>query len=395
MTSKETIKWAAGQLHNLLGYSDNNLAEYICALARKSKSPSDLRTRLIENDIEDSLSALTFCQQLYAAIHQTSIATPKIASTGAFSNSMTMSTHGNIALAKPVEQGLKNSSSSRQRAPQEYDLVDMDEQEQIYIQENHEHTYKRSKDKVKDKVKDDVRDSSVRTAGHRERERDRHVRKHDKERNSDTEEDPTQVRKRAKDRDNKEMSKKDIVKPLSLSAKTPADGEVSGVGDVELDPAAEKKLDEDIRERDEFVARLLEREEQRTKKLEPQGLTAAQLKELATRGTVSSTDRGTTAIDMLREVSRQQYLAKREDKELKLLELSLRDEDYLFEDVPLTEEERRRREVNERVLQMARDKQRFDYKEQGFSLSAGYEDPDTGLIDKAKREAALLQVSLF
>lgn len=57
-----------------------------------------------------------------------------------------------------------------------------------------------------------------------------------------------------------------------------------------------------------------------------------QVGELATRGTIS-TDAGaekTLSMKQLRKISRQMYLPKRAEKELKLLEMQLQDEEELF-----------------------------------------------------------------
>ena len=128
---------------------------------------------------------------------------------------------------------------------------------------------------------------------------------------------------------------------------------------------------QDIAERDEFVTRLLEKEDTKTKKLQQTaegGLTVEEIKELATKGTLASRQSKDmkSAIDMFREISRQEYLTKREEKELKLLEQSIRDEEYLFEGVPLTEDEQRQLDVNKQILKMAKDKYRFKYKEDGM-----------------------------
>jgi pre-mRNA-splicing factor ATP-dependent RNA helicase DHX16 len=114
----------------------------------------------------------------------------------------------------------------------------------------------------------------------------------------------------------------------------------------------------------------LEKEDQRTKKLQAAsegGLSVEEIKELATKGTLASKKSKDvkSAIDMFREISRQEYLTKREEKELKLLEQSVRDEEYLFEGVPLTAEEQRQLDINKQILKMAKDKYRFKYKEDG------------------------------
>lgn len=50
----------------------------------------------------------------------------------------------------------------------------------------------------------------------------------------------------------------------------------------------QKKMDADIDERNAFVARMLEKEEIKTKKLAEKGLSSEQISELATRGSISS-----------------------------------------------------------------------------------------------------------
>jgi pre-mRNA-splicing factor ATP-dependent RNA helicase DHX16 len=145
-------------------------------------------------------------------------------------------------------------------------------------------------------------------------------------------------------------------------------------------------MDEDIQERDAFVTRLLERDESKTKKID--NLTTQQIEELATRGAISASSKDRNVINHLREISRQHYLKKREDKELKLLEVGLRDDEYLFDGVELTAEEKKRLELNQKILTMTKNKYRFDVKEDGYHIPDGYED-ERGRIDKEKRDAVL------
>jgi pre-mRNA-splicing factor ATP-dependent RNA helicase DHX16 len=157
--------------------------------------------------------------------------------------------------------------------------------------------------------------------------------------------------------------------------------------DVMLDEAEVQRI-KDIEERDDFVSRLIDRDEKRTKKYEGHiGLDAKQMQELATKGSLGNGDKSSD-ISKLREISRQHYLEKREDKELKLLEISMKDEHELFEGERLTKEEQRRLKLNQRILSMATDKQRFTYKDNGYHIPDGYED-DEGRIDKKKRESVL------
>jgi pre-mRNA-splicing factor ATP-dependent RNA helicase DHX16 len=152
----------------------------------------------------------------------------------------------------------------------------------------------------------------------------------------------------------------------------------------------ERAMAEDQQEKAAFVERLLEREGAKTRKLADKagGLTAEQLQELATRGRISGSSKDPKIIAQQREISRQHYLEKREEKELRLLEVSLKDEEYLFEDVPLTKEELRRKELNKNILGMATDRYRFAYKDDGYKLPDTYED-EHGRVDKEKRDGLL------
>ena len=141
-------------------------------------------------------------------------------------------------------------------------------------------------------------------------------------------------------------------------------------------------IDKDIEERDAFVERLLERDEKKTKHHDQK---KDESKDIRTLENVKDTK----VVDKLREISRQQYLEKREEKEINLLEMAVRDEEYLFDDVILTEEEKKKIELNKKIISLARDKQRFDYKDDGYLMPDAYEDAETGRIDKKKREGAL------
>ncbi len=157
-------------------------------------------------------------------------------------------------------------------------------------------------------------------------------------------------------------------------------------------------IDTDIIERDEFVERLYDRDISRTIKKQQQQdgevietLSNQQLLELATKGTITnsnSSSNSSSMVDQLREISRQHYLEKREEKELKLLELTLRDEKDLFDHEELTYEERNRYEINKKILEFSKDKNRFNYKDDSYKLPDSYEDGD-GRIDKKKKEAVL------
>lgn len=164
--------------------------------------------------------------------------------------------------------------------------------------------------------------------------------------------------------------------------------------EIEEDSDTKTQMEKDIADRDAFVARLIDRDDQKTKKLAADasgGLTSSQIQELATKGSLVSKDTDdnrVSMVDQLREISRQHYLEKREAKEIKLLELSMQDEEELFENTIITKEEKKRRELSKKILDMAKDRNRFEYKDNGYQMPDSYED-EHGRLDREKRDAVL------
>ena len=75
-------------------------------------------------------------------------------------------------------------------------------------------------------------------------------------------------------------------------------------------------------------------------------------------------------VSKLREISRQQYLAKREKKEVELLEKSLQDDEYFFEGVHLSKDEEERNELQRKILGIARNKHRSEYRDTGQKMKS-------------------------
>jgi pre-mRNA-splicing factor ATP-dependent RNA helicase DHX16 len=70
----------------------------------------------------------------------------------------------------------------------------------------------------------------------------------------------------------------------------------------------------------------------------------------------------------LREISRRQYLEKRERKEVELLEKSLKDDEELFGGENLTKQELQRRKINKKIVEVASDKSRFSFKDDFYRI---------------------------
>ena len=247
-SNKEIIKWASGELHSILGYSDNNLAEYIVSLAKKAKSANDLLTKLKENDLEESSNLISFSKRLYSTVHNKN-------------KEVSNTTHTSSSSSHTI----KLSNAELLKQSQSYELVGMEDTtiDKLISTTTTSDISAVKKDKKKSKK------ASIR-------------RKHDDDNNED-------------DQDNTQIYKKIKHKTTSLESSARHNSDPSHpthptTTDPDIDPIKQAQLDADIAERDEFVARLLDREEQRTKKLsEPQGLTVEQVKELATKGVLSTT----------------------------------------------------------------------------------------------------------
>jgi pre-mRNA-splicing factor ATP-dependent RNA helicase DHX16 len=164
------------------------------------------------------------------------------------------------------------------------------------------------------------------------------------------------------------------IAPAAAAAAAPVD-------DVEAERAR------DAAERDAFALRLVERDAARTAAAgeggggrRPRGgqaLTAEEQLEL---------------VPELRKASRQQYIGKRTERELRLLEDSIRyDEGLLAAGEVFSAAERRRLEGNRELLRLARQKEDMDAEEAGgdrYRMPDALEAAD-GLVDKARRDALL------
>lgn len=161
------------------------------------------------------------------------------------------------------------------------------------------------------------------------------------------------------------------------------DGEIE---DQSLLSAAERAAldrENDLKERDEFSKRLLERDGFKTnKKVQLEQAVEAHQKRLDTEERLAKgetvTDEATgkdISLGQLREESRRFYLKKREERELNLLKQSLEDEEVLFGNVKLTETERKNIALRKQILSMVEDRDIEEDKQGGFyRLPDAYDD---------------------
>ncbi|KAG5180936.1 P-loop containing nucleoside triphosphate hydrolase protein [Tribonema minus] len=327
MSDREVNRWVSDKLHDILGYSDNTTAQFITALAKRATSADALVEQLADNDV------------------------PVNDSTRSFARELLMKVGG--AAARPAQPAAP-------RGPTQAELLAASKSYGLLLSDD-EDTGGKASSKAKTKGSSSSRRKEESGAG---RKRGKHARRA----GDSSSEDDTVVRpKRAK-----------------------------AVEETEED-AAERQRRADLEERDALVERMMERDKSKTKSAELGGLTPAQVQELATRGVLRGAGGGgeggegaELSMAEMRALSRQVYLPKRADKELRLLEMQLRDEEELFaaEGVTLTAAERKRAEIGRQVLSLARDKHRFDPQADHYQMPEPGEAAD-GRIDTSKREALL------
>ncbi len=112
--------------------------------------------------------------------------------------------------------------------------------------------------------------------------------------------------------------------------------------------------DRDQEEREAFEERLRARDDARTKKV---GVSSAviPLPDEKSAKEISAEEKR-QQLPSLREVSRQEYLKKRRDQQLDLLEFQVKDEAFLFGTEALTSKEIKKHKLNEQLLDIAHTK---------------------------------------
>ncbi|KFM23132.1 Putative pre-mRNA-splicing factor ATP-dependent RNA helicase DHX16 [Auxenochlorella protothecoides] len=149
--------------------------------------------------------------------------------------------------------------------------------------------------------------------------------------------------------------------------------------------AAELEAREAAREADkaakeDFEARLREKDEARTRKLAEKKIPREELEDLQRRRAAEAAEDRSAVTGMLRDMSRQEYLKKREEAKLQELKDALEDEKFLFQGKKMTEKERRDLAYKEEVYRLAVErKKQLDELEHddAYHLPGSYDAPGT------------------
>jgi pre-mRNA-splicing factor ATP-dependent RNA helicase DHX16 len=368
-SSKKTAleHWCEDHLHDLLGFADTALASYLVHVAIKAKSARDIQDVLKEGNVMAAeAKQRDFCEALYqkarggatrksdSSKRKGSAATNAEWMDKAKSYSMLPDEddQGNVAEPEKKKKGRKKSS----------ERGDPDE----VADKGRSSKLDRLKEKKKRlrKGRDDESDGSSSSAKGRRRHRS-HIK----------EESIQERRERRKDRKRQRLDG--------------GDSDASGQEEVmvkesdTLNPEqrAELERERDLRERDEFVQRILDRDKKKTRKVgaeasdeeeeQEESKEAARkridLEERLARGETIRDEEGREInLERLRTESRRAYLKKRQEREVTLLKQSLEDEEELFRNQNLSAAERKRIELGKQIIKMVEKNENTEDQDDGF-----------------------------
>lgn len=161
---------------------------------------------------------------------------------------------------------------------------------------------------------------------------------------------------------------------------------------VKASESSDESLDEqtkDLRERDEFAKRLKERDLQKSINRKQEKYSSAKEKALEERKRLAiDKDARNREMPDLREKSRQDYLKKREEQRLELLQKKIQDEELLFSQEELTYKEKQELELNKQVLQLTKERLQLSEKIETYVMPEDYI-TEKGKIDSKKQKELL------
>lgn len=294
--SEDIIQWCSDQLHDLMGFADSALAKYLVHVASSAKSIQDIRHVLQQGNVNASEGEQhNFCKTLYSKCQP--------ASTKRTTN------------ADWVEKANK------------YSLLQDD-----------------INDTRTARISEKKRDNSTSKTSKKERLKEKKRRRRTYEHGSDGSNSSSEEERMERGRSDQRR------KERGLEKKTDALTEAE---------RTELERQRDLRERDEFVQRMLKRDQSKTKQKAREAETKEEYQErmdneqrLARGETVIEEDGSKVSLEKLREESRRQYLKKRQEREVTLLKQSLDDEEELFRNQNLTAAEKRQIELKRQIVKM-------------------------------------------
>jgi pre-mRNA-splicing factor ATP-dependent RNA helicase DHX16 len=399
-------QWCEDHLHHLLGFADSALASYLVHIAKKAKSPGDIESVLNEGNVKarSAEAQHSFCQSLYQKSRccSNSRRDINITSSKGRTNADWINMAKNYSMLDDEDEQQKTdqinrkekespfsstdetksrkkidsiSRSRRHRSAQEDDDGDDDKRERSSSK----------RDRLKEKKK------RLRTSGRKDGDDDEESSSSRDDVKKESVEEKRERRHERKRRRNigKDHQFDEHQETMNMDALTPEE-------------RAELQRQKDMRERDEFVQRMLERDKRKTKSVGRENENDNDIEEssetvhkridmeerLARGETIKDEDGREFNLERLRTESRRAYLKKRQEREVTLLKQSLEDEEDLFRNQKLSAAERKRIELGRKIIKMVEKNENKQDVDDGFyRLPDEYDEKET----KSSQNQALLK----
>lgn len=279
--------WVYDQLHDLVGFSEKIVAEFMVCLAEKSKSPDDLLKQIRENQtIEVNSNVVRFANELWQKVPHKPVG------------------------EKPARVA-ERVAAEQQKRNQSYKLVLTDEEDE---DDSHEAVAKNMKLQKEDKGKSKSKDRKRRL---REKQ----------------------------DEDSDSESDRNVKVAISKKKDDyPSEEE-------EEWEKSERAKQQDLKEQQEFVERLKQKEKERTRQIVSKSEKKAF--EEAKKRLQQETEDRKVVVPELRKQSRYDYLKKRQSDKLEDLALEIEEENYFFGDQKLTKAEKQNLQYKKEILTLA------------------------------------------
>lgn len=385
MSGSDLRVFISDSLQDIVGLSERTLVDYVESIGSKSKSADQILTKLRDADLPDTPATAAFARELFK----------RTGRGGGSSVNAHSSAAADLARRENEAKKRKRELRGELEKAKSYSFVAGDDEDED------KRGSRKKKDKLKDRDGGDRKSLSLTTTT-----ADREGNDRDRDRESKSK----RLRKKVEESEpeEEEEGRSHVVR----SSRNLPRSEDQRKGDEDLDEyeKAEREREEDLRERDEFAQRLRLKDEEKTKKVcgsslpafrsqianssmvtqlvEDRSSAAAESEALKRRRMADDRERRTEALPELREMSRQEYLKKREEQRLLLAERELEDELFLFREDELTKKERKELEYKRQVLQLAKERMSINDKVDGYQMPEDYI-TEKGKLDKKKQESLL------
>lgn len=317
--------WIEDALHGILGYSERALADYVIAVSKKTRSVTDLQSKLEDLGLPP----------------------------GSKTNALAQALHGRARAAAGGSGGEAGPSTSSAHGQKEREAAALARTKYALVPDA--------------AVKDDKGKRAVEAGG-------RSGKGKGEERVDDS---ATTSHFSAAKKRRKKWEEEQAMTEEELEARR-------------LREAREK----DQREKEEFEERLRARDEERTRRVAEASTPQSEIDKVVQRvygKDAKSEDDKRSLLPTLREVSRQEYLKKRETQKLQELKDSIEDELFLFKDVKLTKKEQKDYEYKKRVYELASERIKEIDAVNEYRIPEAYTDADGKEQTKDERYAAALE----